>query len=108
MFGSTEFGQSAAAAADGLIDRYPAFIGGTEPDRDLVGAALSKMAEAGLFELGYLSSDTDRISAEDMRRAVSAVAVLAAKSLSLTSIYMVNAIFGGAFVAQMANPEQKR
>jgi alkylation response protein AidB-like acyl-CoA dehydrogenase len=66
------------------------------------------MAEAGLFDLGYLNPDTDRISAEDMRRAVSTVTALAARSLSLATIYMVNAIFGGAFVAQIANAQQKR
>jgi alkylation response protein AidB-like acyl-CoA dehydrogenase len=66
------------------------------------------MAEAGLFNLSYLNSDTDRISAEDMRRAVSTVTALAARSLSLATIYMVNAIFGGAFVALIANPQQKR
>jgi alkylation response protein AidB-like acyl-CoA dehydrogenase len=66
------------------------------------------MAEAGLFNLGYLNSDTDHISAEDMKRAVSAVTALAARSLSLATIYMVNAIFGGAFVAQIATPQQKR
>ena len=66
------------------------------------------MAEAGLFDLGYLTSDLDRISAEDMKRAVSVVTALAARSLSLATIYMVNAIFGGAFVAQIANAQQKR
>jgi hypothetical protein len=66
------------------------------------------MAEAGLFDLGYLTSNLDRISAEDMKRAVSVVTALAARSLSLATIYMVNAIFGGAFVAQIASPQQKR
>jgi alkylation response protein AidB-like acyl-CoA dehydrogenase len=108
MSGSTEVEEIAAAVADDLIGRFPAFLGATEPDRELVGIALSRMAEAGLFDLGYLDPDKDRISAEDMRRAVSAVAALAARSLSLTTIYMVNAIFGGAFVAQIANPRQKR
>ena len=108
MTGSAELGQIAAVAADDLISRFPTFVGGTEPDRELVGVALSKMAEAGLFNLGYLNSDTDHISAEDMKRAVSAVTALAARSLSLATIYMVNAIFGGAFVAQIANPQQKR
>ena len=108
MSGSAELGQIAGVAADDLIGRVPAFAGATEPDRELVGVALSKMAEAGLFNLGYLNSDTNHISAEDMRRAVSAVTALAARSLSLATIYMVNAIFGGAFVAQIASPQQKR
>jgi alkylation response protein AidB-like acyl-CoA dehydrogenase len=108
MSGSTELGHVAAATADELIGESPAFVGGTEPDRELVGVALSKMASAGLFNLDYLNSDTGQVSAEDMRRAVSAVSALAARSLSLATIYMVNAIFGGAFVAQIANPQQKR
>jgi alkylation response protein AidB-like acyl-CoA dehydrogenase len=108
MSPSTELGQIAAATADDLIGQSPAFVGGTEPDRELVGTALSKMAAAGLFNLDYLNSDTDRISAEDMKRAVSVVLALAARSLSLATIYMVNAIFGGAFVAQIATPQQKR
>jgi alkylation response protein AidB-like acyl-CoA dehydrogenase len=66
------------------------------------------MAEVGLFNLGYLNSDTNHISAEDMNRAVSAVTAFAARSLSLATFYMVNAIFGGAFVAQIASPQQKR
>ena len=76
MSPSTELGQIAAATADDLIGQSPAFVGGTEPDRELVGTALSKMAAAGLFNLDYLNSDTDRISAEDMKRAVSAVTAL--------------------------------
>jgi hypothetical protein len=76
MSGSAELGQIAAVAADDLIGRSSAFGGATEPDRELVGIALSKMAEAGLFNLGYLNSDTDHISAEDMKRAVSAVTAL--------------------------------
>jgi alkylation response protein AidB-like acyl-CoA dehydrogenase len=66
------------------------------------------MAEAGLFDLGYLTLELDHISAEDMKRAVSVVTALAGRSLSLATIYMVNAIFGGAFVAQLASPQQKR
>jgi len=108
MSGSAELGQIAAVAADDLIGRSSAFVGAIEPDRELVGVALSKIAEAGLFNLGYLNSDTEHISAEDMNRAVSAVTALAARSLSLATIYMVNAIFGGAFVAQIANPQQMR
>ena len=108
MPGATELGHAAARAADEIVSRSPALVGSTAPDRELVGLALSAMAEAGLFDLNYLSADTDRISAEDMKRAVSAVAALAARSLSLATIYMVNAIFGGAFVAQIATAQQKR
>jgi alkylation response protein AidB-like acyl-CoA dehydrogenase len=108
MSGSSELGHAAARVADDLILRSSAFVGATAPDRELVGLALSKMAQAGLFDLNYLNSNTSHISAEDMKRAVSAVTAFAARSLSLTTIYMVNAIFGGAFVAQIASPQQKR
>ena len=108
MLGSTELGNIAGATADNLISQSPALVGGAGPDRELVGRALPKMASAGLFDLGYLNSDTDRISAEDMQSAVAAIASLAKRSLSLATIYMVNAIFGGAFVAQIGTPQQKR
>jgi alkylation response protein AidB-like acyl-CoA dehydrogenase len=108
MLESTELGHIAAATADDLIAQSPALASGTEPDRKLAGIALSKMACAGLFDLGYLTSGTDRISAEDMQRAVSVIASLASRSLSLATIYMVNGIFGGAFIAQIATAQQKR
>jgi hypothetical protein len=76
MLESTELGNIAGATADDLIRQSPALVGGTGPDRELVGVALSKMASAGLFNLGYPDSDTDRISAEDIQRAAAAIARL--------------------------------
>ncbi len=108
MSPSTDLGQIAAATADDLISQSPAFVEGPAPDRELVGVALSRMASAGLFDLDYLKSNTHHVSVEDMARAVSVVTALAARSLSLTTIYMVNAIFGGAFIAQIATLQQKR
>ena len=108
MSSATELRHIAAATADDLIGQYPALVDGTAPDRELVSVALSKMASAGLFKLDYLNSDTDRVSSEDMKRTVTAIAAFAGRSLSLATIYMVNAIFGGAFVAQIGTAQQKR
>src|SRR5216683_562247 len=105
---TSELKQQTTDVADRLLHHCPTFLDGTEPDKSLVSAALLEFANAGLFDLGYLDPASNGISADDMRRATIIVSALAGRSLSLATIYMVNAVFGGAFVAQIATTGQKR
>ncbi len=105
---TSELKQQTTDVADRLLHHCPTFLDGTEPDKSLVSAALLEFANAGLFDLGYLDPASNGISADDMRRATIIVSALAGRSLSLATIYMVNAVFGDAFVAQIATTGQKR
>jgi alkylation response protein AidB-like acyl-CoA dehydrogenase len=97
----------AAEVADGLLVRWPALVEGVNVDGELVRDALSEFAKTGLLDLGYLDPATSGLTTEDLRYAAAVVSVLASRSLSLATIYMVNAVFGGVFVAQIATARQK-
>jgi alkylation response protein AidB-like acyl-CoA dehydrogenase len=78
-----------------------------DPSKQVVGAALTAFAEAGLLDLDFLTLATPTVGAADMQRAASVIEVLAAHSGSLASIYLVNAVMAGACVARAGTPTQQ-
>jgi alkylation response protein AidB-like acyl-CoA dehydrogenase len=76
------------------------------PDRGIVARVLRGFAGAGLFRLSYLDGPGP-VTPRDMRAAARTAEGLAHESGTLSSIFQVNAVFGGAFIALLGSDEQR-
>ncbi len=75
--------------------------------KEMVKAALTAFAQEDLLNLAFLDPKASTVHPHDMRRTATIMEVLGGGSGSLASIYMVNAILGGAVVAIEGTSEQK-
>lgn len=72
-----------------------------------VAEALVAFAEAGLLDLASFGAESSVVAADDIRWMAQVAERLSRHSHDLASIYMVNAILGGALIAVAATKEQK-
>jgi alkylation response protein AidB-like acyl-CoA dehydrogenase len=72
-----------------------------------VAEALAAFAEAGLLDLPSFGVESSAVAADDIRWMAQVAERLSRHSHDLASIYMVNAILGGALIAVAATKEQK-
>jgi alkylation response protein AidB-like acyl-CoA dehydrogenase len=76
-------------------------------DPNDVAEALAAFAQAGLLDLASFGVENSIVAAEDIRWMAQVAERLSRHCHDLASIYMVNAILGGALIAVAATKEQK-
>jgi alkylation response protein AidB-like acyl-CoA dehydrogenase len=98
-----------SAQVDAICERLSSMTGSQrQPDSsDYVAQALAAFAEAGLLNLTSFAADSSAFATDDIRRMTQIAERLSRHSHDLASIYMVNAILGGALIAMAASKEQK-
>ena len=74
---------------------------------DYVAQALAAFAEAGLLDLASFEAEISVVAADDIRCMAQVAERLSRHSHDLASVYMVNAILGGALITIAATKEQK-
>src|SRR5262249_38397688 len=97
-----------AAAAAAAVSRRLAELKvfeGPSTGREAIDLVMKEIAAHGLMEIGFL--DTGRNSGGDFHRLAAIVETLAGYSGAAASIYVVNAVFGGACLALLGNSSQK-
>lgn len=100
----TPFGERALAFCKG---RSGGAVDWPETKPETVAATLQQFGQAGLLGLRFLDPDVEGPTPQDVRETLDAIEVLARHSGTFASIYMVNAILGGALIALMGTREQK-
>jgi alkylation response protein AidB-like acyl-CoA dehydrogenase len=97
-----------AAAAAAAVSRRLAelkVLDRPSTGREAIDLVMKEIAAHGLMEIGFL--DTGRNSGGDFHRLAAIVETLAGYSGAVASIYVVNAVFGGACLALLGNSSQK-
>src|SRR5437879_5294332 len=74
-------------------------------EREAIDLVMKEIAAHGLMEISFL--DSGRNSGDDFGRLAAIVETLASYSGAVASIYVVNAVFGGACLALLGNSLQK-
>jgi alkylation response protein AidB-like acyl-CoA dehydrogenase len=94
---------------DAVCERLSSMTGSQRQTQNsnYAAQALAAFAEAGLLDLASFAADSSVVATDDIRRMTQVAERLSRHSHDLASIYMVNAILGGALIAIAATKEQK-
>lgn len=102
---TTERGRAVAEVCERLLAEND-YDATSVPARALAERALAEFAARGLLRLRFL--ETGMIAEGDMTELGEIVEAFAARSHTLMSLFLINAVFGAAAVAFFGSSEQKR